>query len=380
MKCSSNRLTLLLTLLAMLLSGVAMAEVPTISARFSKDSLEVGDVVEYTIDIETDRAIEIGLPDFDGNLSSKQLKERAKAKLKMSTYEEYDEDVFELIEEYPLDTLSDEGRRLTLRKRYLLAVMETGDIPIRPSIIYFDKNREHPDTLISDQTLVLSVARYMELDTTLFLKADPTQQQGFGVDNELANTMLKDDGLYTQKNLPFIFSEIRDYTIYGVIVLIILSLVAWYAVWYMRNKWQGRVREVKPAPKLPPHVVAIKALDELRNRKLWQNGKHKLYYSTLTEILRLYIEGRWDVGALEMTSDEIITALRDVDIKHDSRSNLITILRTADMVKFAKALPEAEENEQLFTYAYYFVENTKSVTAEHNEQKRDITFETKIEE
>ena len=380
MKCSSNRLTLLLTLLAMLLSGVAMAEVPTISARFSKDSLEVGDVVEYTIDIETDRAIEIGLPDFDGNLSSKQLKERAKAKLKMSTYEEYDEDVFELIEEYPLDTLSDEGRRLTLRKRYLLAVMETGDIPIRPSIIYFDKNREHPDTLISDQTLVLSVARYMELDTTLFLKADPTQQQGFGVDNELANTMLKDDGLYTQKNLPFIFSEIRDYTIYGVIALIILSLVAWYAVWYMRNKWQGRVREVKPAPKLPPHVVAIKALDELRNRKLWQNGKHKLYYSTLTEILRLYIEGRWDVGALEMTSDEIITALRDVDIKHDSRSNLITILRTADMVKFAKALPEAEENEQLFTYAYYFVENTKSVTAEHNEQKRDITFETKIEE
>ena len=380
MKYSSNRLTLLLTLLVMLLSGVAMAEVPTISARFSKDSLEVGDVVEYTIDIETDRAIEIGLPDFDGDLSPKQLKERAKAKLKMSTYEEYDEDVFELIEEYPLDTLSDEGRRLTLRKRYLLAVMETGDIPIRPSIIYFDKNREHPDTLISDQTLVLSVARYMELDTTLFLKADPTQQQGFGVDNELANTMLKDDGLYTQKNLPFIFSEIRDYTIYGVIALIILSLVAWYAVWYMRNKWQGRVREVKPAPKLPPHVVAIKALDELRNRKLWQNGKHKLYYSTLTEILRLYIEERWDVGALEMTSDEIITALRDVDIKHDSRSNLITILRTADMVKFAKALPEAEENEQLFTYAYYFVENTKSVTAEHNEQKRDITFETKIEE
>ena len=81
-----------------------------------------------------------------------------------------------------------------------------------------------------------------------------------------------------------------------------------------------------------------------------------------------------------MTTDEIISALRDVDIPHDSRSNLIAILRTADMVKFAKALPEAEENEQLFNYAYYFVENTKSVTAEHNAEKRDITFETKIEE
>lgn len=378
MKCSSNRFTLLL--IALLLSGVAMAEVPTISARFSRDSVEVGDIVEYIIDIDKDVATEIGVPDFDGNLTPKERQEQAKAKLKMSTYEEYDEDIFELVEDFPLDTLKNEGRRLTLRKRYLLAVMETGNIPMRPTILYFDKNREQPDTLISDDTLVLSVARYMELDTTLFLKADPAAQQGFSVDTERANSMLKDDGIYTQKNLPFIFAEIRDYAIYGVIALIILSLLVWYIVWYMRNKWQGRGRELKPAPKLPPHVIAIKALDELRNRKLWQNGKHKLYYSTLTEILRLYIEGRWAVGALEMTSDEIISALRDVDIKHDSRSNLIAILRTADMVKFAKALPEPEENEQLFTYAYYFVENTKSVDVEHNEDKRDITFETKIEE
>ena len=380
MNYSSNRFTLLLIALATCLSGVAIAEVPTISARFSKDSIEVGDLVEYIIDIEKDRATEIGVPDFDGNLSPKEVQEQVKAKLKMSTYEEYDEDIFELVEDYPLDTLKNEGRRLTLRKRYLLAVMETGDIPIRPTILYFDKNRELPDTLVSDDTLVIRVARYMELDTTLFLKADPAQQQGFSVDSERANSMLKDDGIYTQKHLPFIFAEIRDYAIYGLIALIILSLVVWYIVWYVRNKWQGRGREVKPAPKLPPHVIAIKALEELRNRKLWQNGKHKLYYSTLTEILRLYIEGRWAVGALEMTSQEILKALNNVDIKSDSRSNLMEILFTADMVKFAKALPEAEENEQLFTYAYYFVENTKSVEVEHNEEKRDITFETKIEE
>ena len=380
MKCSSNRFTLLLTALAMLLSGVAKADVPTISARFSQDSLEVGDVVEYIIDIEKDRATEIGVPDFDGNLSAKERQEQAKAKQHISAYEEYDKDIFELVEEYPLDTLKDEGRRLTLRKRYLLAVMETGNIPVRPIILYFDKNREQPDTLISEDTLMLRVARYMELDTTLFLKPDPTGQQGFSVDHKRANALLKDEGIHTQKNLPFIFAEIRDYAIYGAIGFIILMLLVWYLVWYIRNKWQGRVREVKPAPKLPPHVIAIKALDELRNRKLWQNGKHKLYYSTLTEILRLYIEGRWEVGALEMTTDEIITALRDVDIKHDSRSNLVAILRTADMVKFAKALPDGEENEQLFDYAYYFVENTKSVDAEHNEDKRDITFETKIEE
>jgi hypothetical protein len=137
---------------------------------------------------------------------------------------------------------------------------------------------------------------------------------------------------------------------------------------------------VKPAPKLPPHVVAIKALKELEHRKLWQNDKHKLYYSTLTDILRLYIEGRWSIAALEMTTDEIIMALRDVEIVGDNRSKLIGILRTADMVKFAKAIPAPEQNEQAFTHSYYFVEDTKLQDVEHNEAKRDISFKTKIEE
>jgi hypothetical protein len=84
------------------------------------------------------------------------------------------------------------------------------------------------------------------------------------------------------------------------------------------------------------------------------------------------------VGALEMTTDEIITALRDVDIKHDSRSNLVAILRTADMAKFAKAKPDDELNEECYTMAYYFIENTKVVDAEAVEGKEDITIETKI--
>lgn len=372
--------TLLMGVVAMLTVGGAMAEQPTITARFSKDSVEVGDWVEYIIDIEKDRATEIGIPVFGDNLTPKEFREEAKAKQSISTYEKYDEDIFELVEDYPLDTVNVDGRRLHLRKRYLLAVMETGVIPMRPAILYFEKNREEPDTLYMDDTLRLKVANFMELDTTLFLKADPTSQQGFGVDKELAQSMLKDEGLYEQKNLPFIFAEIKDYAIYGTIALIIIGLLVWLLVWYMRNKWQGRERVAKPAPKFPPHVLAIKALEELKNRKLWQDGKHKLYYSSLTEILRVYIDGRWDIGALEMTTDEIISALRDVELPHQSRSALVAILRTADMVKFAKATPDAEENEQAFTDAYYFVENTKSVKEEHNEDKRDITFETKIEE
>ncbi|MBR4964762.1 MAG: hypothetical protein IKZ32_05340 [Alistipes sp.] len=373
-----HRLWLLICAMVVALPGYA--EVPTIEGRFSRDSVEVGDWVEYIIDIQTDRATEIGLPLFGENLTPEQQEAEAEAKRSMSTYTKYDEDIFELVEDYPIDTVAVDGRSLHLRKRYLLAVMETGDIPMRPAILYLDKNRDLPDTLWANDTILLSVARYMELDTTLFLKPDPTSSQGFAVDDQLANEMLRDDGLYSQKNLPFIFDEVRDYVTYGIIALILLALLVWLVVWLVRNYIRNRQSVVKPAPKLPPHVVAIKALEELEHRKLWQNGKHKLYYSTLTDILRLYIEGRWSITALEMTTDEIILALRDVEIVGDNRSKLIGILRTADMVKFAKAIPAPEQNEQAFTHSYYFVEDTKLQDVEHNEAKRDISFKTKIEE
>jgi hypothetical protein len=214
----------------------------------------------------------------------------------------------------------------------------------------------------------------------LFLKADPTSQQGFGVDDDKATSMLKDEGITTQKDMPFIFAEISDYVTYGAIALIILALVAWAVVWMVARELKRRKSIVKPKPAIPPHIVAVKALEELANRKLWQNGKYKLYYSSLTSILKVYIVGRWGVGALEMTTDEIMVALQGIEMPNDSRASLIAILRTADMVKFAKAQPEAEENEENYTRAYYFVENTKLETTQHNETKREITFETKIEE
>lgn len=372
-----------------LLSVVAMAvmclsatevrgEVPTISGHFSRDSIEVGDRVEYIIDIETDRATRISLPDFRKARTPKEVNDLANKKRSMSTYEEYNEDIFEFLDEAQLDTIAADGRRLHLRKRYTLAAMETGALPMLPAILYFDKNRDKPDTLYSRDTLHLNVLSYTELDTTLFLKADPTSQQGFGVDSQKAQALLKDEGVYTVKNLPFKFAEVRDYTIYAIIGLVVVALVIWLA--YMLGiKRIDMITVVPPKPKLPPHIVAIKALEELKNRKLWQNNKHKLYYSSITSILKVYIEDRWALSVLDKTSNEVIAELRDVDMPRDSRSDLIAILQSADLVKFAKVIPDAEECEATFTRAYYFVENTKQKES-HNKEKREITIDTKINE
>ena len=368
----------LLLLFATLATIEARGEKPIVSGRFSKDSIEVGDLVEYIIDIEADRATVIGVPDFD-TATPDERKREAQAKGKMSTYETYDEDIFELIEDYPIDTLEVDGRRLHLRKRYLLATMETGKIPLRPTLLYFDKNRETPDTLYSEEMLFLNVKSYEELDTTLFLRPDPMSQQGFGVDTDKAMTLLKDEGINTQKNLPFIFGEIRDYVIYSAIAIIVLALMLYLLLPVIKRYLAQRGAIVKPKPKMPPHIVAIKALEELKNRKLCENGKHKSYYTSLVSILKVYIDGRWDIGVLDKTSAETMVALRDVELPRECRSNLIAILETADFVKFAKVVPEAETNEELFIKAYYFVENTKAEESIVHD-KKEINFETPIDE
>ena len=374
-----NSLRVLLVAVAIVVAcGVeSSAQTPVVSGSLSKESVEVGDPFDYTIDVEVDRAT-LWAPPYYGRLLSEQQRDSLdNAKRSMSTYTDYNEDVFEVIEDYPIDTLKMEGRRLHLRKRYRMAAMETGDIPLVPVIVYFEKNRDEADTLFSRDTLRLNVKSYEELDTTLFIAFDPATG-GIVVDSLAAREKLREEGLYAQKDLPFIFAEIRDYVTYGAIALIILGLLIWLVAWLIVRHLRQRSAMPRPAPKIPPHVVANKALVELGHRKLWQKGKFKAYYTELTSILRAYISGRWDVGALEMTTDEIIAALRDVEMPTASRTDLITILRTADMVKFAKAEPEAEDNEENLNRAIYFVENTKLVDKVRNEGKQDINIETNI--
>lgn len=362
-----------------LCSVAVFAEQPTLSASFSRDSVEVGDQFDYIIEIVKDRATEIGIPSFDNNLTPEQKRKREEALAHISTFKEYNDNNFELIEDYPIDTIKAEGRTLHLRKRYRLAVMETGDLRLRPSILYFEKNRDLPDTIYAKDTLVLSVAHYEDLDTLSFLMFDPAQQ-GTKVNTELAQQHLGTKGITTQKNLPFRFIEIRDYTIYGAICLVLLGLIIWLVASLLYKYMRNREATERVLPKIPPHIVANKALEELNHRKLWQNGKYKLYYTELTAILRVYISERWGISAMEYTTPEIIEALSDIDMPRDSRFALVALLRTADMVKFAKAEPEAEENEENYTRAYYFVENTKLVNETQNEGKEDITIETKIGE
>ena len=108
-------------------------------------------------------------------------------------------------------------------------------------------------------------------------------------------------------------------------------------------------------------------MDQLKEQKLWQRGLVKEFYSSLTDIVRVYLNGRFGVQAMESTTAEIMQMTKNVpEIDKDLRSNLQDLLERADFVKFAKAQAEANENEASFAFVEHFVLTTKPV-----EQLRD---------
>ncbi len=295
-------------------TAVADDKAPRVSGSIDVDSIGIGDRFVYSIEVEKDLVQSVLFPSFSGKGA----------------------EAYELIEDMPVDTLEREGRRLKIRKSYRLAAFEEGIHSVVPQVMYADKNIV--DTLYGPDTLSLLVTTF-QIDSTAHAPFD----------------------IKPQKNLPFKFGEISGYVKWTIIVLLLLALLFYVAKRILAHYGKNISDIFKPAPPLPPHVEAQMALEKLRQQRLWQEGEHKLYYSTLTDIIRAYIAGRYGVGAMEMTSDEIIEAMRSVELPQKSAMDLADILREADLVKFAKAMPEAEENEAAFRAAWDFVEQTKPV-------------------
>ena len=112
------------------------------------------------------------------------------------------------------------------------------------------------------------------------------------------------------------------------------------------------------------------ALQNLKARGLWQGGQEKEYYSEITDIIRHYIDRRFNVNAMEMTTTQIMDLLNNEEVA-SSRTELREILSLADFVKFAKFKPLADENEQVFRLAQSFLEKTKPVGIESSEEDKN---------
>lgn len=123
----------------------------------------------------------------------------------------------------------------------------------------------------------------------------------------------------------------------------------------LKRKRMAAAQEAPEAPPQPLHQRMLEQLDALERERLWQQGQHKAYQSRLTDLLRGYIEEHYQVPALERTTDELMQELRVSALTAEQRTLLGNMLRSADLVKFAKAIPTPQENEQLMASARRFI-------------------------
>lgn len=155
---------------------------------------------------------------------------------------------------------------------------------------------------------------------------------------------------------------IWDYSSWLIILLVVIALIIlilWLFRYYKSRLQQSPTLVVKPT--VPPHLVALEALEALSAKQLWQHGHEKQYFTELTDILRQYVEGRFSVPAMEQTTDEILDSL--YELTESQKSSLVAlrqILELADLVKFAKYKTLPDENQLSFMNAKMFVTQTKS--------------------
>ncbi|MDX2413633.1 MAG: hypothetical protein QNK33_00455 [Bacteroidales bacterium] len=140
---------------------------------------------------------------------------------------------------------------------------------------------------------------------------------------------------------------------------IVLIIITYFLVRYFRKSKLVEVDEISKLPSEPFHIIALRDIDKLEKEELWQNSRHKLYYSKLTEILRTYIDRQYAISCMEMTSNEILTKLLTVGFTSDPLYyKLESVLQIADLSKFAKFKAREEDNINAMDNARLFVKGT----------------------
>lgn len=248
------------------------------------------------------------------------------------------------IKEQSIDNSSD----ILLTQHLTLASFDTGYVEI-PSIgIKYYKSAKDTNVYTSYTDYMYIYVKPAAIDTTMAYRP--------------IKTPIKQNITF-EETVPFVG---------GGIILAGLVLLIIYIIRRSRKKTNTEEEEVKP--QIPAIVTAREKMAQLKESNLWQSGKYKDYYTNLTGIAREYLEGQFNIDAIEMTSDEILDEVRKIKLDNLIFSKLQNTLITSDLVKFAKAIPSPAENENAFKDINSFIEESFVF---HQEQEKKKAEEAK---
>ncbi len=226
-----------------------------------------------------------------------------------------------------------------------------------------DKNK--PEEIQQHQTITITSADsgfwaispfvfIINKDTSKPVETDALLLAVYTMPVDTAETSIKD--IKAPFDEPFNWHEYLPYIYASAAALFVIGIIIFIFIKVFKKK---PVVIEPPKPKVPAHITALSALEEIKNKKLWQEGKYKEYHTLISDTLREYIEGRYGVFAMELTSDEIFKIMNSQVIDSISKEKLKQVLTLADYVKFAKVIPIDAENEMSLSSAFDFINGTK---------------------
>ena len=300
----------ILILLFIAANQFLFAQEPLLSTSLSRDSIMIGEQVEWKFKATVAKSSKVFFAQIDsiGN------------------------GMIEVLSVTALDTLKNTKKEITVESKLLITSFDAGIYTLPEVPILFVDENNRIDTFYFDK-LELKV-NTVAIDTTTFEAYD----------------------IKSPIKYPYSFREIM--WPWGVIVLAALLLIGLliYVITRLNNK-KPVFGKVKPSE--PPHIVALRELEKIKSEKLWQNNKVKLYYTRVTDVLRVYLEQRYAIQAPEQTSDEILQALAHLPLPETFLPQLRAFLSVSDLVKFAKYIPATDENEKVLELVALFVKETK---------------------
>ena len=148
----------------------------------------------------------------------------------------------------------------------------------------------------------------------------------------------------------------------GRILLILLAtllipLLA-YALYRRLARRNVEGKKTPEAPSRPAHETALEALDRLERSPLLERGEIKEFHIRVADVLRVYVEERFQVPALESTTMDLLQDMARAGIREDIREGFSSFLGPCDMVKFAKAKPDASTSLGTLRLGRKLVEDT----------------------
>lgn len=295
-----------------LLSFISVAQTNRITINPYSQSILIGEQVRVELQVNANSNESIIWPEFQDTITTP----------------------LEIMESHPIDTLFDDSitkaNILGYQKQWVITSFDSGLWAFPEITVWIDSIPFNTEAFLFEVNTV-------EVDTA----------KGF-VD------------IVEPIEVPMTFLEyVQAYYIYGVAAygaLILAAVIAFLV---------GKTPEKKPdAPtihKVPPHILAIDRLNQLKSEQLWQSGAFKAYHIQISDIIREYIENRFQIPVKESTTDEIKHLLKRARMQKQMRAEIIESLRISDLVKFAKATPLPEENEHCMDIAFQLIEQTQIV-------------------